>query len=274
MPRYKDLTGIKIGRLKAIEPVGSKMISGHLNMIWKCKCDCGNEIERPAARLLADKKAGRNASCGCYVRERGAGMCQTHGLRYTRLNNIHRGMQSRCYNPNTKRYCDYGGRGIYIVDEWYTPGVKGNPGFVNFYKWAYENGYHDPLPGEERSDWLSIERKDINGPYAPWNCEWIRYGDQAFNRSTTKRIHDGEEWLVHAQFEDKYGWPRGTVLSKLTHHWSVNAIIYAAKHPELKVYKMHKQVALAQGYPEDTYMDKDGFPQLIPKVHIPEEEKQ
>lgn len=30
MPRYKDLTGIKIGRLKVIEPVGSKMISGQM----------------------------------------------------------------------------------------------------------------------------------------------------------------------------------------------------------------------------------------------------
>ena len=272
MSRYKDLTGMKIGRLKVIEPIGSKLKAGRWNMMWKCKCECGNEVIRSGSHLLADKKAGRNSSCGCYVKERGADMCQTHGLRYTRIAMIHRNMLVRCYNKNDKRYYKYGGRGITVCDEWRNSS-NNNIGLQNFYKWAYENGYYDQPDNTPRADKLTIERKDVNGPYAPWNCTWIRGGDQALNRTTTRRIYDGEEWLVHAQFEDKYGWHRATVSSKLQHGWSTNAIIFAARHPELKIYKMHKQAALAQGYPEDTYMDKDGFPQLIPKVRIPEEDK-
>lgn len=75
-------------------------------------------------------------------------------------------MQQRCYNPKHMYYHDYGGRGIYICDEWYKPGEKGNPGFIAFYNWAMENGYHDQPKNTPKSELLTIDRIDHNGPYA------------------------------------------------------------------------------------------------------------
>ena len=42
----KDITGMKFGRLTAIEPVGK---DNRRNILWKCRCDCGNECVRAVA---------------------------------------------------------------------------------------------------------------------------------------------------------------------------------------------------------------------------------
>ena len=82
---------------------------------------------------------------------------ETHGLSKTKLYKIWLNMKSRCYNKTATRYERYGGRGIFVCDEW-----KNN--FMNFYNWACNNGYIEGL---------SIERIDINDGYYPQNCKWI-----------------------------------------------------------------------------------------------------
>jgi len=62
-PRYEDLTGREFGRLTAIEKVGNG--KGGC-AIWKCKCQCGNEV----SVLSQSLKSGHTASCGCKRRER------------------------------------------------------------------------------------------------------------------------------------------------------------------------------------------------------------
>ena len=267
----KDLLNKTIGRLTVVESAGTKINgSGRHEKLWKCKCECGNEKIVTTATLMAAIKANRMISCGCYVSERAGNIHRTHGLRHTRLNSIYRGMCDRCYNNNDPRYVRYGERGIYVCDEWYTPGVHGNPGFINFYNWAMTNGYHDPEPGEERATTLSLERKDVNGPYAPWNCTWIPYGAQAYNRRNTKRIYDGKRWYVHSEFEDECKVYRGFIGTKLDHGWSESAIIYAARNSELGLYKLRPDIVRKRGVPKDTYVDKDGFIHLIPIIHQPE----
>lgn len=56
--RKRDLTGQRFGYLTAIEPTGAK---DRKDYIWHCKCDCGNEVELPATRMLT----GNTLSCGC-----------------------------------------------------------------------------------------------------------------------------------------------------------------------------------------------------------------
>ena len=100
----------------------------------------------------------------------------------------------RCYNERNQDYKEWGGRGIYVCDEWRDP-VNGKRNFV---EWAKTHGY---APG------LSIDRenkgkyhKEQNGPYAPWNCRWIPKEMQAINRTTSHRVEiDGvtltlKEW--------------------------------------------------------------------------------
>ena len=267
----KDLLNKTIGRLTVVESAGTKINgSGRHEKLWKCKCECGNEKIVTTATLMAAIKANRMISCGCYVSERAGNIHRTHGLRHTRLSRVHKNICDRCFNPNNKRYYDYGGRGIKVCDEWYTPGVEGNPGFVNFYNWAYANGYHDPAPDDPQDTWLTLDRIENDKGYSPDNCRWTNYKEQAYNRRNTKRIYDGKRWYVHSEFEDDCGVYRGYIGTKLDHGWSESAIIYAARNPELGLYKLHPDVARKKGVPKDTYVDKDGFIHLIPIIHQPE----
>lgn len=76
-------------------------------------------------------------------------------------------MKKRCYNPNSKHYHNYGGRGIYICDEWLNDKRK-------FVEWSLKNGFKPEL---------SLDRIDVNGPYAPWNCRWVNNKIQSNNKT-------------------------------------------------------------------------------------------
>lgn len=59
MSRRMDLTGKRYGKLTAVCPSGRSTKTA--SMIWRCRCDCGNEVEVSAS----DLKRGNNKSCGC-----------------------------------------------------------------------------------------------------------------------------------------------------------------------------------------------------------------
>ena len=80
-------------------------------------------------------------------------------------------MKTRCYNPNNKRFKDYGGRGIVVCDEWKND-------FSIFQKWALENGYDANAPFGQ----CTIDRIDVNGNYEPSNCRWITMAAQQKNK--------------------------------------------------------------------------------------------
>ena len=56
--RRLDLTGQRFGRLVAIKPLSERRRGA---IVWVCKCDCGQEVERPTH----DLRCGHTKSCGC-----------------------------------------------------------------------------------------------------------------------------------------------------------------------------------------------------------------
>lgn len=66
-----NLLGQTFNRLTVIEKT-DKRKSGMI--VWRCKCDCGNEIEVPTSYLTS----GDTSSCGCYLKER---INETHALK-------------------------------------------------------------------------------------------------------------------------------------------------------------------------------------------------
>lgn len=58
MARGKDLTGCRFGHLTVIGKTGEKQ--DHY-VVWKCRCDCGGEIEANTKRLMR----GTITNCGC-----------------------------------------------------------------------------------------------------------------------------------------------------------------------------------------------------------------
>ena len=60
---YRDLTGMKIGRLSVIHPTNDRDHRG--SVVWHCRCDCGNEVNLSEAQLIY----GNYKSCGCLKQE-------------------------------------------------------------------------------------------------------------------------------------------------------------------------------------------------------------
>ena len=58
MNTVKDLRGQRFGSLTAID--STRLRSG-TSVVWRCKCDCGNEVLVSAGNLVG----GRVKSCGC-----------------------------------------------------------------------------------------------------------------------------------------------------------------------------------------------------------------
>lgn len=65
MPKRKDITNVRYGRLVALYPTDKKSVSG---VVWHCRCDCGNEKDIPYNRLAQ----GNAKSCGCLLKEAAA----------------------------------------------------------------------------------------------------------------------------------------------------------------------------------------------------------
>lgn len=162
MSKIKDLTNQKFGRLTVIKYYGSNKNS---RALWLCKCDCGNEKVVIGNSLLCKL----TFSCGCYNKEAASKRRIKHSMSYSKLYKVWQGMKTRCYNPKFMYYCNYGGRGITICDEWLND-------FKAFYDWAINNGYKEGL---------TIDRINNDGNYEPSNCRWITRAEQNRNQRKT-----------------------------------------------------------------------------------------
>jgi len=163
-----DLTGQRFGRLTVIEFAYIK----NKKTYWRCKCDCGGEKITQYYSL----KVGYTKSCGCLQKEKRDSGNPTHGNYYTRLYKIWSMMKSRCYNKNTQKYKDWGGRGITVCNKWLD-----YLGFKEDMQESYDE--HLKIYGKINT---TIDRIDNDGNYELSNCQWATQKEQQNNRRNNK----------------------------------------------------------------------------------------
>lgn len=188
---FIDITRRKFTRLTVlqlmIEKKGGKLL-------WKCICDCGNEIVVSGGSLCRKQ----TQSCGCLQIERTQRANTKHGYKNSHVYRCWGAMKSRCTNPNSKDYPNYGGRGIRLCPNWHS--------FERFLK---DMG----LPPTENH---TIDRKDGTKGYYPRNCRWATKIEQASNRKNNVMVEHRGETKTAAEWDRYFGFYPGTVARRVS----------------------------------------------------------
>lgn len=182
-----------------------------------CTCSCGTAKEVRCYHLLS----GKTSSCGCLSRDTTRSCLTKHGYATYRamhpLYCLWLGIKSRCLNPSSPAFVNYGGRGVTVCDEWMANAVA-------FIHWCLENGWER---GKE------IDRIDNNSGYAPHNCRFVTRRTNSRNRRGNKIVSAfGENKLVCEWAEDGRAKAKAaTIYARLNSGWNPEeAISCPAKH--------------------------------------------
>ena len=128
-----------------------------------------------------------------------------HGMHDTPEYRTWRNMLTRCYNPKSDRYANYGGRGIRVCERW-----------RNSFRSFYEDMGPKP-PG------TTLERRNVNADYGPHNpCEWATIAEQARNTTVNRYVEYGGRSMILPDWANETGIQRLTILMRLDRdRWTV-----------------------------------------------------
>lgn len=105
-------------------------------------------------------------------------------------------MLTRCTNPKTPAYKDYGGRGITVCERWKT----------------FENFLEDL---GERPEGMSLDRIDPDGNYEPGNVRWGTRQEQTDNRRVSRVFEMNGERRTLSAWAALSRIPYGTIRCRL-----------------------------------------------------------
>ncbi len=199
-----NLTGKKFGRLTVLK---FSHVSRHNKACWDCICGCGNLTNVISISLIN----GNTKSCGCYAIQKTIESVTKHG--HSRVGNqtkTYRAwarMNERCSNIKSKDYKDYGGRGIFVCEDWKN----------DFIKFLYDMG--------ECPDLCSIERINVNGNYEKTNCKWATAIEQANNKRNSKRLEYNGINITVSEWARKIGMHRGSLQNRIDKNWPIEMIL-------------------------------------------------
>jgi hypothetical protein len=192
-----NLSGKRFGRVTALSPTTSRQGA---SIIWKCKCDCGNEDALISARDLV------------HTPRRGCGVCHDAD---DELYAIWAGIISRCTDRKNSSYKHYGGRGIKLAPEWR-------------YDFLAFKQHLGPRP----SKFHSVDRINNDGNYEPGNVRWATSLQQANNkRQLPRKLSDADilEIYCSKDVSENFAKKFGVSISVLYNIRSFNHGMHAAK---------------------------------------------
>ena len=204
---FLEYIGRKSGRLAVIDVVTVQTKKVKQQKMLKCSCSCGRETNV----LPYQFRNGSVRSCGCL---RSVFHAVRDGRSYHPLYAIWYQMMRRCYYEKTDAYYRYGGRGIYVCDEWHD--------FLNFAKWS------DSVGG--RPNGYTLDRINNDGPYSPENCRWATMHDQCRNKSDNVIIEYNGKSQALVDWADEIGINKPALQHRYNRGWSIERMMTEPLH--------------------------------------------
>lgn len=138
-------------------------------------------------------------------------------------------MINRCYNPKSKAYKDYGGRGITVCPQW---------------RYNFKQFYADMAP---RPDGKTIDRyPDNDGNYEPGNCRWAtRKEQQRHQRVTRKVIIEGSTYIA-ADLADISGHKTDIIVARAKAGLSYKEVVDTGRSYNLNGFKLGAAISAAK----------------------------
>lgn len=201
MGKFIDITGRTFGRLTVVRRVANSSLG---QTRWHCECQCGGNGIFTSYGLTR----GESTSCGCWKSEKISQARTKHG--YHKRNvpimpeyNIWKCIRQRCLNPKNSNFHNYGGRGVAICERW--------DSFENFFA---DMGLRPTIIS-------TIERRDVNGPYSPENCIWLRKGLQSRNTRRNRLLTLNGQTKLLCEWAEETNIGYVTILMRLKAGWSI-----------------------------------------------------
>lgn len=145
-------------------------IQKSLKKYYVCACECGAQREIYQYHL----RSGQSSSCGCRAAASTARRSTKHGMTGSPEYRVWRAMIDRCCRKRSRRFKDYGGRGIGVCPRW---------------RDSFESFYEDMGPRPSKSH--SLDRIDNDAGYSLENCRWATLVEQARNKSIQRDTASG-----------------------------------------------------------------------------------
>jgi hypothetical protein len=180
-----EIIGKRFGKLLVLSFTGIYGTGTHAKRMVNCKCDCGLIKETRLGSLLS----GNTTSCGCNQKPYEGAIVDKYGKYETGLLHVYHQMMSRCHDTKDQAYKYYGGRGIFVNDEW-----RGS--FLSFYDWCISKNW---------CKGMEIDRKDNNAGYHPDNCRIVSKNINARNRRNNRIIEYKGLKLTMIEWAEKTG---------------------------------------------------------------------
>lgn len=147
------------------------------------------------------------------------------------------GINRRCYNKNDASYKNYGGRGIFMCNEW-----RGN--FPAFMDWAINNGWEEGL---------TIERKNVDDGYSPQNCTWATRKEQSRNKRNSRLIeYNGQKLIANDWAEITNIGPETIVRRIYERGWSIERALTTSPESPISSNKITEDDVLRIFNSDDT----------------------
>ena len=168
-------------------------------------CDCGNKKDI----VLNSLKRGDTNSCGCLRIE----VKTKHGLSYHPLKKIWTAMKSRCDNDNDPSYPNYGGRGVYVCEEWAN-------NLEAFHNWCVKNGWKKGMDVDK-----DIKADGRGMVYSPDFCSIVTRKKNLRSKGNNRIIsYNGESRCV-SEWCEIFNLSRRAIEGRIRNGWSVDEML-------------------------------------------------